>query len=39
MTRSEFLAVLPPGITDLRFDDCSDYDLAECCPLASFARA
>ncbi len=39
MTRSEFLAVLPPGITDLRFDHCSNYDLAECCPLASFTRS
>jgi SAM-dependent methyltransferase len=39
MTRAEFMAVLPAGITDLRFDLCSDYDLAECCPLASFARA
>lgn len=39
MTRREILAVLPPGITDLRFDDCSDYDLAECCPMLSFARA
>jgi SAM-dependent methyltransferase len=38
MTRSEILAVLPPGITDLRFDACSNYDLAQCCPLMSFRR-
>jgi SAM-dependent methyltransferase len=38
MTRSEILAVLPPGITDLRFDACSDYDLADCCPMMSFRR-
>ncbi len=38
MTRQELIAVLPPGITDLRFDICSDYDLVECCPLMSFAR-
>jgi hypothetical protein len=39
MTRREILAVLPSGITELRFDACSDYDLAECCPMLSFARA
>jgi SAM-dependent methyltransferase len=39
MTRREILAVLPAGITDLRFEACSDYDLAECCPMLSFARA
>jgi len=38
MTRSEILAVLPAGISELRFDACSDYDLAECCPLMSFRR-
>jgi SAM-dependent methyltransferase len=38
MTRSEILAVLPPGISDLRFDACSNYDLAECCPMMSFRR-
>lgn len=39
MTRREFVAVLPPGISDVRFEPCGDYDLAECCPLASFARS
>jgi SAM-dependent methyltransferase len=29
MTRQESIAVLPPGITDLRFDACSNYDLAD----------
>jgi SAM-dependent methyltransferase len=38
MTRSEILSVLPSGITDLRFDACSNYDLAQCCPLMSFRR-
>lgn len=39
MTRSEILDVLPAGITDLRFDTCGRYDLAERCPLMSFRRA
>jgi SAM-dependent methyltransferase len=39
MTRDEILAVLPPGITNLRFDACGSYDLAQCCPLMSFQRA
>jgi SAM-dependent methyltransferase len=39
MTRGEILAVLPDDITDLRFDACSNYDLAQCCPLMSFRRA
>jgi SAM-dependent methyltransferase len=38
MTRAEILAVLPAGIDDLRFHACSNYDLAECCPLMSFRR-
>lgn len=39
MTRSEILAVLPAGISDLQFEICSNYDLAERCPMMSFRRA
>lgn len=39
MSRREILDVLPPDITDLRFDACGSYDLAECCPMMSFRRA
>lgn len=38
MTRREIIDVLPAGISDLRFEICSDYDLTECCPMMSFTH-
>ena len=37
-SRAEFRACLPPAATDIKFSPCGDYDLAECCPVLSFAK-
>lgn len=39
MDRAEIQAVLPAGITGLRFESSGHYDLADRCPMMSFARA
>jgi SAM-dependent methyltransferase len=36
--RREFLDVLPKGISDVRFEPCGSYDLAECCPMLAFQK-
>jgi len=36
--RREFLNVLPQGISNVRFEACGSYDLAECCPMLAFAK-
>jgi len=37
--RSEVRDALPPGIRDLEFQACGDYDLAHCCPILTFRKA
>lgn len=36
--RREFLSVLPAGISNVRFEACGSYDLAECCPMLAFSK-
>lgn len=36
--RQEFLNVLPDGISNVRFESCGTYDLAECCPMLAFEK-
>lgn len=36
--RQEFDAVLPEGAVDVTYHACGRYDLADCCPILSFAR-
>lgn len=37
-SRAEFTKALPQGVTDVRFDPCGHYDMAECCPILSFRK-
>jgi hypothetical protein len=36
--RREFLDALPKGISEARFEPCGSYDLAQCCPMLTFAK-
>lgn len=37
-SRPEFLAALPPHVSDVRFEPSGSYDLAECCPMLTFTK-
>ncbi|MFT3989022.1 class I SAM-dependent methyltransferase [Aestuariivirga sp.] len=37
--RAEFLSCIPPDAKDISFTACGTYDLAECCPVLSFASS
>jgi hypothetical protein len=37
-SRREFLDALPMGISNVRFEPCGSYDLAECCPMLAFQK-
>lgn len=37
-SRGEIVDALPPGIADVQFQDCGDYDLAPFCPILTFRK-